>query len=210
MFAATLSSHAQATLALLGNSGLVRDAYLAGGSALALHFGHRFSIDFDFFSQKAFNPTKLSLSLSKLGRFEKDLAKGISLIGKLEGVRLSYFRYDYNLIEKTTNFLNVSIAHPADIAAMKLAAVMDRGTKKDFIDIYELVERGINIETMFGLYEKKYGVFEDNRYSLIKSLQYFDDAQKSEMPNMIRKISWDQVKDFFAQESMRLAKKYIE
>lgn len=96
-----------------------------------------------------------------------------------------------------------------DIAAMKLAAVMDRGTKKDFIDIYELVIRGIDLETMFRFYEKKYGVFEDNRYSLIKSLQYFDDAQRSEMPNMIRKISWEQVKDFFASESMRLAKKYI-
>ncbi len=209
MFAGTLSDHAKATLALLGKSGLVKDAYLAGGSALALHLGHRYSIDFDFFTPKKFDPLKLSKSFNKIGEFREDLAKGISLIGTLNGVKLSYFEYDYPLIAKPGEFLNVSIADVSDIAAMKIVAIMDRGTKKDFVDLFELVNNGYKVEKIFSYYQKKYGKFTNNIYSIIKSLQYFDDAEKTEMPQMIKKISWGEVKDFFAKESIRLGKKYI-
>ena len=71
MFESTLSGAAQATLALLGKSGLVKDGYLAGGSALALHFGHRYSQDFDFFSQKNFDPRLFSQNLKKTGILKK-------------------------------------------------------------------------------------------------------------------------------------------
>ena len=46
-------------------------------------------------------------------------------------------------------------------------------------------------------------------YSVIKSLSYFDDAEKLEMPKMLEKITWNEVKTFFQQETLRLAKKYI-
>ena len=210
MFRTVLPQQAQATLALLGKSGLVKDGYLAGGSALALHFGHRYSVDFDFFTEKPFDPKKLSAALCEIGVFKESLAKGISLIGQLNETKLSYFQYDYPMIEKVTKFSEINIAHPHDIAAMKLVAITDRGTKRDFIDIYELVKQGIDIETMFGFYEKKYHKFEENRFSLIKALGYFDEADSGAMPRMIKNISWEEVKKFLASESFRLAKKYLE
>lgn len=103
----------------------------------------------------------------------------------------------------------VSIADVKDIAAMKIAAIMDRGTKRDFIDIYEMIQKGMILDDIFTLYDQKYHTFEINEFSIIKSLGYFDDAEASDMPQMIEKVRWEQVKDFFAEESMKLAKKYL-
>ncbi len=210
MFNTVLSHDAQATLAILGQSGLVDHAYLAGGSALALHFDHRYSIDFDFFSPEPFDPKKLSASLAAIGPFVEEAAKGITLIGEFRGTKMSYFRYEYPLLEQTTPFLGVSVAHAYDIAAMKLVAITDRGTRKDYVDLYELVHQGISMEDMFDLYDRKYRLFDANRYTIIKSLTYFDEADATKMPTMIRAVSWDEVKKFFTAEAMRLAKRYLE
>lgn len=210
MFGAVLSGDAEATLAILGKSGLVNDAYLAGGSALALHFGHRYSIDFDFFSLQSFDPKILSARLSELGSFTEEVAKGISLIGVFRGVRMSYFQYNYSLIAPTSQYMGISIAHSNDIAAMKLVAISDRATKKDFVDLYELVHQGVSFDNMFKFYDEKYKVFEANRFTLMKALTYFDEADQEDMPEMIRRVTWEEVKAFIANESMRLAKKYLE
>ena len=122
---------------------------------------------------------------------------------------MSYFQYDYPLIEPTQQFLDISVAHSYDIAAMKLVAITDRGTKKDFVDLYELVHQGISFDNMFGLYDRKYKLFEANRFTLIKALSYLDEADADVMPQMIRSISWEEVKKFFTTEAMRLAKVYL-
>ena len=210
MFARTLSDTAQATLALLGKSGLVQNAYLAGGSALALHYGHRISVDLDFFSQKQFIPSKLEKSLKQIGTFHTTFAKGISLLGEFQGTKFSYFQYEYPLIAKTTSFNNVAIAHPHDIASMKLVAIVDRSTKKDFVDLYELTKHDVSMDRMMGLYEQKYHVREENMYTLIRALRYFDEIDKSTMPEMLVPRMWDDIKRFFIAESVRLAKKYLE
>lgn len=210
MFGTVLPGHAQEALAVLGKSGLVDAAYLAGGTALALYFGHRESIDFDFFTEKSFHPIKLSKQLSEIGSFTETLAKGISLIGEFNGVKMSYFQYDYPLIEKTVAYQGVSLAHIHDIAAMKLVAICDRSTKKDYIDLFTLAHNGVSFERMFEFYEKKYQAFETNVFGIIKSLTYFDDAEDENMPRMFAKTSWDEVKTFLLSESLRLGKKYLE
>lgn len=209
MFGTVLAESSQNALAILGKSGLMSEAYLAGGSALALRFGHRYSVDFDFFSPDSFDPAILCASLKKIGDFKESLVKGITLLGEFNRVKFSYFEYGYPLIAKTADYLGVKIADPKDIAAMKLAAIMDRGTKRDFVDIYELNKQGMTIEEIFGWYDKKYHWLESNLFSLIKSLQYFDEAEIGEMPRMIKKYSWKKIKIFFLSESQRLARKLI-
>lgn len=210
MFASVLSSDARHALAVLGSSGIVQSGYLAGGSALALRFGHRESEDLDFFSEKLFQPKVMSHELQKIGKFIESTAEGISLIGTFTGVKFSYFQYPYALIAKSMLFEKVAIAHENDIVAMKIAAVMDRGTKRDFVDLYVLSEKGISLDRALELYDKKFGKLENNLYSIIRSLGYFDDAEKGDMPRMFLPLSWDEVKQFFVAESLRLGKKYLQ
>ncbi|MDP1722593.1 MAG: nucleotidyl transferase AbiEii/AbiGii toxin family protein [Candidatus Gottesmanbacteria bacterium] len=206
MFGAVLSQAAQAALATLAKSAVVHDGYLAGGSALALRFGHRYSLDFDFFSEKHFDPHHMSDALSRLGSFQEDFAKGISLIGTFNGIKMSYFQYPYPLLEKTDDFLGVGVAHHKDIAAMKIVAIGDRSTRKDYIDIYELVQQGHTIDEIFSWYDAKYHKLESNTFTILRSLTYFDEAEEEAMPEMLHPYTWDQIKQFFIKESVRLAK----
>lgn len=210
MFTSVLSQNAQNALAVLGKSGLLSQAYLAGGSALALQFGHRRSEDFDFFSPHGFSPDTLSEGLSKFGIFETTFAKGITLLGEFEGVKFSYFQYQYPLVDQTLTHEHIAIAKPKDIAAMKLAAIMDRGKKRDFIDLYILAHRDMSFDAMFDFYDQKYHALENNVFSLMRAMNYFDEAETTKMPEMLIPLSWEEVKKFFVVESMRLAKKYLE
>jgi len=210
MFTKTLSDDAQKSLAILGKDVLPKGAYLAGGSALALSFGHRISVDFDFFTNISFSSFDLEKSLKNLGKFETKTVLSDTLLGTFNGVKFSIFYYNYPLLFPVQEFLGVNIADPKDIGAMKIAAVMDRGNKKDFIDLYFLNKKGISLEECFEIYDRKYKTLENNFYSIITSLSYFTDAEISEMPLMIEKISWKEIKTFFEKETVRLGKKYLQ
>ncbi len=74
---------------------------------------------------------------------------------------------------------------------MKLAAITGRGTKKDFIDIYFLLNR-FSFRQMLGFYEQKY--HDGSLFMVLKSLSYFEDAEQDIMPKMFNEINWDKVK----------------
>lgn len=209
MFTAVLSDDAQSALAVLGKSGLLSQAYLAGGSALALQIGHRRSEDFDFFSPQEFSPIELSKALSRVGKFQTTFAKGITLLGTFNEVKFSYFQYNYPLLDTAITYKDVVLAQQKDIAAMKLAAIMDRGKKRDFVDLFVLTQHELSFDDMLELYDRKYHALENNLFSLIRAINYFDEADTTEMPNMLIPLSWENVKKFFIAESMRLAKKYL-
>lgn len=210
MFRSVLSENAQIALGILGKSGIVKSGYLAGGSALALWPGHRISVDFDFFSPSEFNALSMSRALASLGIFTEETREKNTLLGVFCGVKYSYFHYPYPLLEQSGTHDGVVIAAISDIAAMKLSAIMDRGLKRDFIDLYLITKQGIDLDAIFLLYDRKYQLLQPNLVSLLKSLSYFDDADKSEMPHMFTPLSWDDVKQFFASEARRLGKKYLE
>lgn len=209
MFTKTLSENAQNSLALLGKGVLPAGTYLAGGSALALHFGHRISIDFDFFTNVPFSTEDLAKDLIKWGDFKPRTILKDTLLGSFNGIKFSIFYYQHPLLFKATDYQSVLVADPKDIAAMKIAAMMDRGTKKDFIDLYFLSKKGVVLESCFTYYEEKYKALANNLYSIITSLSYFVDAEASEMPKMIDKVSWSVVKGFFEKEAVRLGNKYL-
>jgi len=208
MFTKTLSENAQKSLAVLGKI-LPTGTYLAGGSALALRFGHRISVDFDFFTNISFPSEKLVEGLNKVGNFKVQTVLKDTLLGNFNEIKFSIFYYKYPLLFPVTGYLGVKLANPKDIAAMKIAAVMDRGTKKDFIDLYFLSKRGISLESCFECYEKKYEALANNLYSILTSLSYFVDAENSEMPRMLEKVDWKKIKTFFEKEAVRLGKRYL-
>jgi hypothetical protein len=130
MFESVLSGNAQNALALLTSEPAINNGYMAGGSALALWYGHRYSLDFDFFTDKPFDPLDLKQNLEKLGGFQEELIREKTLTGTLNNIKFSYFQYPYPLLEPTVLYRGVAIAQPLDIAAMILVAITARGTKK--------------------------------------------------------------------------------
>lgn len=210
MFTGTLPLNAQKSLAILGRAKcLPPKTYMAGGSGLALHLGHRISVDFDFFTPESFNQENLAKSLLENGRFTVTRTATDTLMGIFEKTKFSIFRYKYPLISDTTECFGVNIASKIDIGAMKMAAVMDRGTKKDLVDLYFLSKNGIFLENCLNFYDQKYGVLANNMYSIITGLSYFKEAEETEMPKMLKPVLWKDIKIFFERETNSLAKKYL-
>jgi len=203
MFEQVLSKNAKKSLATLGESGLLRDAYLAGGTALALQIGHRISVDLDFFTSKEFNGNIFVRKLKKLiPDFQLERMAAGTVLGNINKIRFSFFFYDYPLLFKKHNLSGIKIADIKDIAPMKIAAISDRGTKRDFIDLYFIIkmEKVLSLDEILRLYDKKFGLLKQNKIHILKSLCYFDDAEQEPMPKMLKDVSWKEVKKFFEEE----------
>lgn len=148
MFEKTLVKGAKDNLALLGKSGLLQDAYLAGGTAAALWLGHRISVDLDFFIPKEFNPRQVATQLSKLGRFEEEKTDKGTIGGRFQGIKFSLFEYTYPLVAATKSYLSLNVADLKDIGAMKIDAISSRGARRDFIDLYFICQAGYKLREL--------------------------------------------------------------
>jgi len=176
-------------------SPLVRDHdfYLAGGTGLALQLGHRRSVDFDWFrGQPIEDPLRLAAELqSPALRLTIDRVERGTLHGSARSVRVSFLEYGYPLVMPLVEVSGLRLAAPEDIAAMKLAAVAQRGSKKDFVDIFALGQR-FALADMLGFYRAKYGL-KDVGHVLV-ALSYFDDADRERLPTLLRRWDWSTMK----------------
>lgn len=172
--------------------------YLAGGTALALQIAHRRSIDFDLFSEKEFEVQLLKKKLPEYGDYTLRSESEMILDGDINSVRISFFKLPWNLVGEELRFNNLRIASREDIAAMKLAALSMRGSRKDFIDLYFLLKE-FQLDEMFHYFEKKYGKNQENVYCAMKGMIYFEDAEKQPMPGLLKQVSWREIKKSITQ-----------
>jgi predicted nucleotidyltransferase component of viral defense system len=129
---------------------------MAGGTAAALQLGHRKSEDFDFFSAEL-HPETLANSLSARAQFETSSSTAGSLHGFINNVKISFLLYPYPLLFPTQTFMSVPLADIKDIALMKVVAIANRGTNKDFVDLYFICKTSISLEELLlNLFPKKY------------------------------------------------------
>jgi len=176
---------------------MARDGFhLAGGTAVALHLGHRRSVDLDWFT-----PGVLDDPLRYAGRLR---AEGIALTdvatqrgtlhGGIEGVRVSLIEYRYPLLEETQPLgeTGARVAALPDLAAMKLAAVAQRGTRRDFVDVHALATRFRPLGDLLALYRRKYGASDVTH--VLYGLCYFDDAEPEQMPDLLVAADWEAIK----------------
>lgn len=205
MFRAILTDSQQTVLELLSLIGEARTFYLAGGTALALFLGHRRSNDFDFFRAKEFVPQDLLSALRETGDVEVlQEAAGTLTVG-LRGVPVSFFRYDCPLLRPLHESpWGLPLADPEDIAAMKLAALSGRGSRKDFVDLYFYAREIVPLRQILDRFREKYRGISVDPYHLLRSLTFFDDAEAEAMPELLRAVTWDQIKAFFRTEAARL------
>lgn len=198
-----LNKKTKQNLAILGKISWLKNFYLAGGTGLALQFGHRISLDLDFFTPKEFKPELLVAHLKKIGKFSLRAKDWGTLHGVFNGTRITFLHYPYPLLFPPKRFLKIKLADYLDIACMKLDVVSTRGSKKDFIDLYFVCQE-IDLKKLLKLFSKKYKDIDFNLIHLFKSLCYFKDAEKGPTPKMLKKISWQRVKEFFIQQVKRL------
>ncbi|MBL7197384.1 MAG: nucleotidyl transferase AbiEii/AbiGii toxin family protein [Candidatus Omnitrophica bacterium] len=204
MFEKVLPGNTKAILALLEKSEIIQNAYLAGGTALALQLGHRISYDLDFFTSEEFDEKLLLPEIKKISNFKLEKIAWRTILGEFEGVRFSIFYYEYPVLYATKKFGMINIVGVRDIAAMKIAAIASRGTKRDFVDLYYICKETLSLEEAIQLYDKKYKNLATTAMHIIKSLIYFVDAEPEKIPKMLKEVAWEEVKKYFENEIKKL------
>jgi hypothetical protein len=174
---------------------------LAGGTGLALHLGHRLSVDFDLFRTQGMDKECLHRALAAAGTVETLLETAGSLTVLAAGVKLSFFQVPDPFLFAPTPYRAVAVADVRDIALMKLVAIANRGSRKDFIDLYTILRSGMILPDYMALLVKKHGRMNLNVYQILKALTYFVDAEEEPMPEMLAPFDWDECRAFFIREA---------
>ena len=174
---------------------------LAGGTALAIRKGHRVSYDLDFFTMKTFrNDSLISETRKKTRNFQVLSEEEGSLTLSIEGVKVSFFNYEYSFLDEILDIEGTKVAGILDIAAMKVIAINQRGTKRDFVDLYTILQ-----ETPFHRVAahmiRRFGRERINPVHIGKSFVYFADADTNPDPAYRKgmELKWEDIKKFFRQ-----------
>ncbi len=175
------------------SSDIFSESRLVGGTALALQLGHRKSVDLDIFGNIEATPEEISALYSSIGETQVLAASKSIRVFSVDGVKVDAVNFSYPWLDQPVVFDEVRLASLRDIAAMKVAAIINRGTKKDFIDLYFLLKH-FSLKEILDLYSEKYD--DGSMFVALKSIAYFEDAESDPMPYMLDDISWEDVKFF--------------
>jgi hypothetical protein len=206
VFVETLNEETKSVLAALGRRRWMPAFYVAGGTAAALQLGHRVSVDLDFFTPEPLDTRQLLQRVQRIGTFDLQTESPGTLIGTLQAARVSFFHYPYPLLEPTSSLYGVRIASLVDIGLMKLTAASQRGSRKDFVDLFFICRQVKPLSELLALLSEKYQGVKYSLPHLLRSLVYFDDAEAEPMPPMLKPMRWAQVKRFFEKEVAVVAK----
>lgn len=168
--------------------------YLAGGTAVALRFGHRRSVDFDWFAPTFERPDALVAEIKTHGLLLEGAQVDAGTInGRIDGVKISFFEYRYPLLDPLESWpdYGIDVASLRDLGAMKLLAIAQRGSRKDFVDVQELLRQGGTLADMLQDFRAK---FQADSISVLRGLTYFDDAEAEPMPEMLNATDWSAVR----------------
>jgi len=167
--------------------------YLAGGTAVYYYLKHRQSLDLDFFTHKDFNFFQYEHRIRPYSILFKSKD---TIHAEIEKVKVSFFYYPYNLLKPLNQLNDISIAHLEDILCMKINAIINRGSRKDFTDVYFIMkELSISPEKCIELFQAKYG--RCNPLVVHKAMTYFIDADKEPELKMLKPVRWEDIKKFF-------------
>jgi len=180
--------------------------YLAGGTGLALHLGHRVSLDLDLFSAEALldaaERDRIIAALGGGARLRILESKDGTCHLRVGGTMVSLFRYRYPLLEPAAEWRGFSVASLRDIAAMKVSAIVGRGSRKDFVDLYA-VSGKLGLQAVLEACKQKFVDHHDFVMQALRALVHFEDAEKEPMPRLLQEVAWDRVTAYFDREVPR-------
>ena len=165
---------------------------LVGGTSLALQYGYRQSIDLDFFGEPSATQDEILSMIEKIGSYKLRNRTGKILQVIIDNVMVDIVDYSqYPWIDTPLTTDGLTLASPKDIAAMKINAIEGRGSRKDFIDIYLLLQH-YSLDEILTFYSQKYP--NHSIFRALLSLTYFDDAEAESMPKMLIPTTWEEMK----------------
>jgi hypothetical protein len=180
----------------------IQQFVLVGGTALALQIGHRKSIDLDLFSLSDFDTDVLYDKLQRDYHVELKVQTKGSIIAEIEGIKVDFIRFKYTFAHPLQVEEGIRMLSIHDIAPMKLDAITGRGNKKDFYDLYFLLEY-FDLSDILEMYSIKYQ--HSTVFHVIKSLTWFEDAEPQMLPDvLLKKVTWTQVKKKIELEVSKL------
>lgn len=209
-----LTPDTRSALHLLNRLDVTRRFYLAGGTGLALHLGHRISVDLDFFCEEpdAVNPSERALLRQALDdpTFTITFDTDATFVGTWQGVGVSFFRLSlYPLILPTLNLEGIRLASIEEIGAMKLAAIIGQGARRDLVDLYYILQL-VSLDDLFQVASQKYSKVRTFALSSVRGLAYFTDAEALPMPEMLDKTPWVKMKKCLELKAIEAGRKNLE
>jgi hypothetical protein len=180
--------------------------YLAGGTGLCLHLGHRRSVDIDLFRTETFDADGLARELGASGVELRDLRSAPATIhAEVLGIRTSLLMFPYAPLETPIPTAEgVPVASLRDIAAMKIEAIASRGARKDFYDLYFVCLGGLSLDAALDAFRLRFASASPDIYHRLRALTFFEDAEREPDLVLLRPVPWPEVRSFFEREARRL------
>ncbi len=208
LFPNTIDSQTWKILQKLAEMPQLREFYLAGGSATALQLGHRISGDLDFFTPESFSVRDLLQELSTIQKPQVRQEEPGTLTVIVENIPISFFEYETKLLKPPVSFESIRIASLLDIALMKIITIGQRGARRDFVDLYYILQNEKwPLKGLLARIPEKYPQIDFPSYLFIRALGFFDDAEKDPPLQMLDEdYRWDKIAFYFKKASKSLIK----
>jgi hypothetical protein len=178
----------------------LKDFHLAGGTALALYYGHRFSVDIDLFCTTPFDNEKLAAQMeSTYPDFRyRNVKNAVGVLGFVENIKTDFIQYHHHpMLKEPVSEEGIRLYSVPDLIAMKISAILKRAVKKDFWDISELLKHH-TIDEFITYYGQKYPS-QQVLISIPVDMTYFSEAEDSEEPLSLHGQTWINVKNYIRQ-----------
>lgn len=197
----TVQSSTLALLKRLQSIEVLQKFSLVGGTALSLKYGHRISVDLDLFGEEDFDKENVIEILRD--NFGDNFVPEINhtkwaIFCYINNIKVDIVAYKHRLIAPLHIEEEIIMYSSEDIIAMKFNAVLGRAKKKDFWDIYELLQH-YNLKEMLQYHYEKFPQ-QMLLISIPNAITYFADAEESEDPISLKGQTWDSVKAFISQK----------
>ena len=168
---------------------------LVGGTALALRYGHRSSVDLDLFLHEKFDfkiiEDELRIVFGNEFSFESG-HKNIGIFCYIQKIKVDIVYFPHQPISEIEEVDNIRMYSSADISAMKIQAILGRAKKKDFWDLHELLQH-YTLQQLIDWHKQKYPS-QMLAISIPNAITYFTEAEESETPVSFKNQTWAQIK----------------
>ena len=205
-----LAPRAQALIGRMAPQPWSEDLYLAGSAALALYVGHRPVRDLDLMTAtNRLTPPERRDLLGQLLELdpatEVETARDGYLFARLGGVGVRFFYYPYPLVDPIEDLSGLAVASAVDLGLMKIAAIISRGTKRDFVDLY-LLCRELPLQSLLERADDKFGHVRDFPLQALKGLADLSETESEPMPRLAAPLDWSEVESWVRAEVRELGR----